>query len=425
MSKSKKDNKFKQTEIGMIPEEWDVKALEELVKFQYGLSESAEEIGEFIYIRITDITPDGFLDKSNLAYINKNKVTEEYVLHVGDVLVARTGATYGKTYLFKENFKATYGGFLIKFLFSNKLDNKFFFQFSRSKIYWNQANNLVGGGAQPQFNANVISKIKIPLPPLPEQRAIAKILSDLDAKIELNQQMNKTLEEIGQAIFKRWFIDFEFPNEEGKPYKSSGGKMVESELGKIPEGWKVGSIYEIAEVIYGAPFNSKLFNKEKVGLPLIRIRDLKDYNPEFYTTENHPKSTIINPGDIIASMDAEFRPYIWLGERSYLNQRLCYFKPKNKVHKHFILNTIRPLLNFFESAKVGTTVIHLGKSDIDTWKITIPDDEISKMYFEIIDPIYNRIVNNSIEIRVLSQLRDSLLPKLMSGKIRVPIEVKT
>lgn len=141
---------------------------------------------------------------------------------------------------------------MIKFLLDKELvSNVFFFQFSRSKAYWNQADNLVGGGAQPQFNANVIAELKIPLPSLSEQSAIAKILSGLDDKIELNRQMNKTLESIGQALFKQWFVDFEFPNEKGKPYKSSGGKMVDSELGKIPEGWMIGCLGDFIDFVIG------------------------------------------------------------------------------------------------------------------------------------------------------------------------------
>jgi len=105
--------RFKKTEIGMIPEDWSIKELGELSDFQYGLGEAAKELGDYVYVRITDITDDGFLNKNSLRYIEKEKVKPEYILQKGDVLVARTGATYGKTYLFDEMFLATYGGFLI------------------------------------------------------------------------------------------------------------------------------------------------------------------------------------------------------------------------------------------------------------------------------------------------------------------------
>ena len=256
-----------------------------------------------------------------------------------------------------------------------------------------------------------------------EQKAIAHILSTLDDKIEVNNQINKTLENMAQAIFKQWFMDFEFPNEDGEPHKSSGGEMVESELGMIPKGWEVGSIYSIADIIYGAPFSSKLFNEDGEGLPLIRIRDLKLGNPQFYTTEEHKKGTIIIPGDILIGMDAEFRPTIWSGKKAYLNQRVCQIKSnKDYIHDYYLYELIKPHMQFFEFSKVGTTVIHLGKSDIDSIKVIIPNTNYLESFSNIVVPLHDKLVSLSIENRKLRKIRDVLLPKLMSGEIRVPME---
>jgi type I restriction enzyme S subunit len=270
-----------------------------------------------------------------------------------------------------------------------------------------------------------LQELTVPFPKLEEQNRIASMLYELDRKIELNQEMNKNLEVIGQAVFKHWFVDFEFPNEEGKPYKSSGGEMVyNKEMAKeIPRIFRVGNIYELCEVIYGYPFSSKYFNRNQTGKPLIRIRDLKTLDSEFYTTEEDSRTTLVKPGDIIAGMDAEFRPYIWLGEVSYLNQRLCMFRPKdNIVHKFFVYETVKPLLKNDEIAKVGTTVIHLCKSDIDRWQVIVPHADSLGKFHRLIAPIFERIVVGSLEIRNLSQIRDFLLHKLMTGKIRVPVQ---
>ena len=130
-----------------------------------------------------------------------------------------------------------------------------------------------GGSAVPTLNRNHIHPIEIKhTPSLEEQRRIAGILGAIDDKIENNRRINTNLELQAQALYKQWFVDFEFPNEEGKPYKSSGGKMVDSELGLIPEGWSVGDIYKYVNVVYGAPYKSALFNERKDGNPLIRIR---------------------------------------------------------------------------------------------------------------------------------------------------------
>ena len=269
-----------------------------------------------------------------------------------------------------------------------------------------------------------LKEIDISIPDLPTQIAISEILSSLDDKIELNNKINQELENLAQTIFKQWFIDFEFPNENGEPYKSSGGEMVESELGEIPKGWEVGTIYKISDVIYGAPFKSSLFNQENRGFPLIRIRDLKTFKPQYWTEEIHPKRTKIYAGDLIVGMDAEFRPQIWLGQEAWLNQRLCHFKPKAGFSKLFVREIIRPQLAFFENSSVGTTVIHLGKADIDTFKSIIPTERTLVTFEELSTSIFNDIINNSIENQQLTNLRDTLLPKLISGELEVS-QIKT
>src|SRR5699024_7283018 len=181
---------------------------------------------------------------------------------------------------------------------------------------------MTGNSGRQRAQRDVLEKTKISIPLLDEQKAIANTLSTLDEKIETNNQINEKLEEMAQSLFKHWFVDFEFPNENGEPYKSSGGELVESELGIIPDGWEVCNLYSIADVIYGAAFKSKLFNEDGDGLPLIRIRDLKTGTPQFYTNEKHKKASVVRTGDILIGMDAEFTPTIWTGETAYLNQRV-------------------------------------------------------------------------------------------------------
>ena len=250
------------------------------------------------------------------------------------------------------------------------------------------------------------------LPNLTDQRRIASILSSLDRKIELNNKINAELEEMAQAIFKNWFVDFE-------PFKD--GKFVESELGMIPEGWKVGSPYEYVKVVYGAPYKSAKFNDNGEGFPLIRIRDLKDCNPQFYTSEILPQTEYINMGDIVAGMDAEFVPHIWKGKTGLLNQRVCKLMPQQtSISNLFVLYLMKPELEFVQSYKTGTTVSHLGKADIDKFVVVLPPLEVIEECSKILDSILQKMKNNSAETRTLSLLRDTLLPRLMSGELEVP-----
>ena len=245
-----------------------------------------------------------------------------------------------------------------------------------------------------------------------DQHRIASILSSLDRKIELNNKINADLEEMAQAIFKNWFVDFE-------PFKD--GKFVDSELGMIPEGWKVGSPYEYVKVVYGAPYKSAKFNDNGEGLPLIRIRDLKDCNPQFYTPEILPQTEYVNMGDIVAGMDAEFVPHIWKGNTGLLNQRVCKLMPQQtSISNLFVLYLMKPELEFVQSYKTGTTVSHLGKADIDKFVVVLPPLEVVEECSKILDSILQRIKNISTESRILSTLRDTLLPRLMSGEIEVP-----
>ena len=171
--------------------------------------------------------------------------------------------------------------------------------------------------------------------------------------------------------------------------------------------------------MYGAPFASKQFNTDNLGVPLIRIRDLVTHEPDVSTQQVQNKGHLIEPGDIVVGMDGEFRLHLWKGPKSWLNQRVCHFEPKAGVPTAFLVEALRKPLAFFERGKVGTTVIHLGKSDIDTFRILQPSGVLLGAFADIAQPLLNQTVVNALENRTVAQTRDMLLPKLVSGKLRV------
>ena len=181
------------------------------------------------------------------------------------------------------------------------------------------------------------------------------------------------------------------------------------------------SIYDIARVIYGAPFASKRFNPDGVGIPLVRIRDLKDESPGVYTDEVHPKGYMILPGDIVVGMDGEFRAYLWGGKPAWLNQRVCVFAPESGVPAAFVHKSITPLLAAVEASETATTVIHLGKNDIDRFRVVVPEAMVLAAFSEIVSPIYARIVEGKQAASTLVSIRDTLLPRLISGQLRLPV----
>ncbi|MDY4911887.1 MAG: restriction endonuclease subunit S, partial [Sodaliphilus sp.] len=349
-----------------------------------------------IYDTEKNITQLG-LENSSAKWISENSV-----------IVAMYGATAGKVAITKIPITTNQACCNLS-INSEIADYNFVYYFLCSKFY--ELSSLANGGAQQNLNAQIIKDFPIKIPVnLSDQKKIAGILSALDSKIENNNKINANLEAQAQALFKSWFVDF-------TPFKDQ--PFVDSELGPIPQGWKVGKINEFVDVIYGAPYKSKLFNTQKEGLPLIRIRDLKTCSPQFYTKELLPNTELVNYGDVVAGMDAEFTPHIWLGETGLLNQRVCKFKPHTGISPLYSMLMIKPKLEFAQNYKVGTTVSHLGKSDIDKFIIIVPPLDIVKEVSSIFDAVLNEQINLAKENQRLAALRDTLLPKLMSGEIKL------
>ena len=373
------------------------------------------ELGQICdYIRDRIQTVENYISTENMLP-NKGGIYETItipsgtvtVYQVGDILVSNIRPYFRKIWYADRDGGCSADVLCIRA--KDNVDSKYLYYLLSQQAFFDYVMSGAKGCKMPRGDKNQIMQWPVSLPPLAEQKRIAAILGSLDDKIELNRRINANLE--AQALFKSWFVDFE-------PFRD--GPFVDSELGKIPQGWKVGDIYTYLDVIYGAPYKSALFNTDKKGYPLIRIRDLKTFLPQFYTEEILPNTEYVDSGDIVAGMDAEFVPYIWKGERGLLNQRVCKFMPKyDYVSKYYILSLIRPTLEFVQSYKVGTTVSHLGKSDIDKFKVIIPPAEIVKRFSGIVDSFHQQIIKLAKENLNLSALCDTLLPKLMAGEINV------
>lgn len=362
----------------------------------------------------TNIGPHLNLVVDGIAHVSEvdaNRLSR-HLTEFGDIIYARRGDIEKCAYVTTNEEKWLCGTGCLKIRCKNEVNSRFIaYLLSTAECKKWITGNAVGT-TMLNLSKGILSNLPLIIPSLVDQRRIASVLSSLDRKIELNNKINADLEEMAQAIFKNWFVDFE-------PFKD--GKFVNSELGMIPEGWKVGSPYEYVKVVYGAPYKSAKFNDNGEGLPLIRIRDLKDCKPQFYTPEILPQTEYVNMGDIVAGMDAEFVPHIWKGKTGLLNQRVCKLIPQQtSISNLFVLYLMKPELEFVQSYKTGTTVSHLGKADIDKFVVALPPLEVVEDCSELLDPILQRIKNISAESRTLSLLRDTLLPRLMSGELEVP-----
>lgn len=253
------------------------------------------------------------------------------------------------------------------------------------------------------------------------QQKIAAVLSALDDKIELNNKINAELEKMAKTLYDYWFVQFEFPNAEGKPYKSSGGKMVYNETLKreIPEGWKVKNLFDVCNLQYGFPFKTEYFNSEGNGVPVIRIRDILENTISNYSTEqNVDKKYIIQKGDVLIGMDGNFHINFWSKIDCYLNQRVVKLS-KTILPSIYLKYQIEPFIKAREKSVSRTTVGHLSDKDLKAINVIIPPKYLLDKIILLFDDFLGKILNNQQQDQELSSLRHWLLPMLMNGQVSV------
>lgn len=440
-------SKFKQTEIGMIPEDWEKLKLSEAIdvnpKRELKKGVSAKKVS------MDCLSP--FNKKVKSFEISKFYGGSKFMN--GDTIMARITPCLenGKTAFVDilSNNEVGFGSteFIVLSGKNGKTNNDFVYYLSISPQLRKEAiKSMSGTSGRQRVQNDLFKEIELIIPPLQEQSAIAKILSDLDSKIELNQQMNKTLEAIGQAIFKHWFVDFEFPNENGEPYRSSGGEMIfNEELGKeIPKWWKVVKIEEIVSsqkyAIVDGPFGTQMKIKEYQGegIPVIEMNFLEGY--PFYKPFNHfiskekfeeVKRSAVKKGDIIISKTGTLGLLgimTDISEKAIIVSRLAKITPDtNKISRYYLFFILKQLAErgYWNQISSGSTMPIFNLTHIKNKQIVLPEKELMNHFEIILSKFYDQILNNLKQNQTLSQIRDSLLPRLMSGKIRVPVEVKT
>ena len=265
--------------------------------------------------------------------------------------------------------------------------------------------------------------IEIPLPTLSTQQKIAFILSSLDSKIELNNRINAELEAMAKTLYDYWFVQFDFPDANGKPYKSSGGTMIWNEELKreIPEGWEVGTLLDIADYANGLACQKFRPNGEEF-LRVIKIREMNEgfsSNTELVKPDI-PKKAIVENGDVLFSWSASLEVKIWSGGKGALNQHI--FKvTSNDYPKSFYYYQLQNYLQHFKMIAENrkTTMGHITQEHLQQSRIVIPPKELTLQLEKIIAPIFAKKLVNEIENQKLSELRDWLLPMLMNGQVRV------
>jgi type I restriction enzyme, S subunit len=288
------------------------------------------------------------------------------------------------------------------------------------------------GATRPALTKSMIEELEIPLPPLPEQRRIAKILGDLDDKIELNRKMNETLEQMARALFKSWFVDFDPVRAKMEGRQPTGmdaatsalfpDRLVDSELGMIPEGWVVKALGEVA-VNTRRSINPSAFSIDTayIGLEHIPKRSLALADWTSAESVASGKSQF-RKGEILFG---KLRPYFHkVGVApidGVCSTDILVIGPKSSEWFGFVLGHVSSdeLVQFADQASTGTRMPRASWSDIESYQAVTPDSSLAVKFNEFLRPVINQVTSNIHQSRTLSTLRDTLLPKLVGGEVRV------
>ena len=291
-------------------------------------------------------------------------------------------------------------------------------------ILQRRAENRIG--SFPQITFDLLSEYAFPIPPISEQKRISSVISTLDKKIALNRQINQNLEAMAKQLYDYWFVQFDFPNEEGKPYKSSGGEMVWNEKLKrnIPVGWHCGNLLEIAVFTNGLACQKFRPKDDEVPLPVIKIREMHDgisVDTE-EVTSNIPESVKVYNGDVLFSWSASLEVMLWAYGLGGLNQHIFKVTSANDFPKSFYYFQLLDYVDVFKKMAEArkTTMGHITQDHLQQSTIAIPDNkDIADKFEELISPIFKQIVKLQEEISNFIKQRDELLPLLMNGQITI------
>ena len=286
-------------------------------------------------------------------------------------------------------------------------------------------NNASGSGQRYTLSNDTISNIPVLLPPMEVQRTIGKLLADLDRKIELNRQINDNLEAMAKQLYDYWFVQFDFPNEEGKPYKSSGGSMVWNEKLKreIPQGWHCGTLLDIAEYTNGLACQ-KYRPTDNNKLPVIKIKEMHDglSADTEWVKADIPDDVKVFDGDVLFSWSASLEVMLWAYGNGGLNQHIFKVTSKNGYPRSFYFYQLIHYVGIFKQMAEArkTTMGHITQDHLRQSTIALPPNvDIANKLEEKLCPIFDEIVKNNQEIMALTKLRDELLPLLMNGQASV------
>ena len=380
--------------------------------------------GYCLFLNAKNVTTLGFLfDQTIFITEQKDRLLRKGKLCRNDVVLTTRGtvgnvAYYSSSVPF-DNVRINSGMVILR-TDPSHIDSNFLYWLFRSPIIQEQISQIKTGSAQPQLPISTMKSLKFLLPPMNEQKTIAAALSALDDKIELNNRINKNLEAQAQAIFKSWFVDFE-------PFRD--GEFVDSELGLIPKGWSVTSFLKYANLMGGGTPKTANLEYWNGDISFFTPKDISDsyycVNTEKHLTVgglNSCNSRLFDKDTVFVTARGTVGKIALAGVAMAMNQS-CYAISSPKYSQYFIHQLTICIVEKLKHKASGAVFDALVTRDFESEQVIYPPISIADKFTSLVKPIYSKMLNNVEQNQILAAIRDTLLPKLMSGEIRVPLEV--
>ncbi len=350
----------------------------------------------------------------------------KFKLIKNDILIARTGATVGKNFIITTDLSAVYNNGLIKIKIDEKVANpRFIYYVLQSKDFSSYIHSISGGTvAQPNIKISELLKYEIMLPSLKEQDRISGILTIMDEKIQNNDAIVANLEKYMQLLYKQWFLDFQFLNDKGIGYKSDNGQFKESNIGLIPVNFEIIKLSEKLDFEKGVEPGNKNYKKDKEDGDILFIRTGDLLSPSNnYVSKDFCKNKLAAPSDVLVAFDGAIGRMAYGLSGAYsggirkISSKKIFF-PNSMIYCLFKTDYIQNEINKYESSR--TTIAHASGA-INDFEIAY-SEEVARKLAIIIQPMFDQMINLKLENDKLAETRDYLLPKLMSGEIKVKME---
>ena len=407
--------------------------LADLYDMSSGISSKKEQAGHGApFVSFGTVFNNYFLPEELPDLMDTSEKEQEiYSVKKGDILITRTSETIDELAMScvatKDYPHATYSGFTKRLRPKTEgiAYSKYMAFYLRGYLFRKAVTNNAFMTLRASFNEDIFSLLDLHLPEYNQQVKIGDLLYNIEQKIQHNKEINDNLSQQVTDIFHYWFTQFDFPDFNNNPYRSSGGKMVWNEKlkGAIPDGWGIGNLYDIADFINGLACQNHRPKSDERFLPVVKIREMHDgiTNDTERVSASIPLKNIIHNGDILFSWSATLETMFWYGGDAGLNQHIFKVVPLIDIQKNYVYQQLSSyIVKFVKMAEARkTTMGHITTDHLKQSVILMPPHSIIDAYCELTNPLYKNIERCAIENHRLKNLRDWLLPILMNGQATI------